>query len=203
MSSFKLDDHVLSVEYLLQTAQDLLIQALLDLRTSSEILDDAVEFGETNDLSIAEVADMSHSSEKEEVMLAHRGEGDVFLEDHGVLGNREGGACREILWHKASAELLHIHLGHAVRCLLHRCIVQIDPHGLHDLSELGLNLVNLLILRERDLTLLDDNKGVLNPLREKIFRDEDSQMRLLLNGHSCGGTCASASLKALMCFHLG
>ena len=71
VSSLELDDDMLGVKHLLQAAEDLLVQALLDLRTSREVLHDAVELRETNDLAIGEVADMSYTAEEEEVMLAH------------------------------------------------------------------------------------------------------------------------------------
>lgn len=45
VSSFKLHDNMLSVENLLQAAQNLLIKALLNLRAACEILHDAVELG--------------------------------------------------------------------------------------------------------------------------------------------------------------
>ena len=45
VSGLKLDDHMLSVEDLLETAKDLLVKALLNLRTSCEVLNDAIELG--------------------------------------------------------------------------------------------------------------------------------------------------------------
>ena len=71
VSSLELDDDVLCVEDLLQAAQDLLVQALLDLRAATEILDDAVELGKANNLAVGVVADMGHTTEEQEVVLAH------------------------------------------------------------------------------------------------------------------------------------
>ena len=71
MSGLKLDYHVLSVKDLLEAAEDLLVETLLDLRASREILNDAVQLGKTDDLAIGEVADVSHTTEEQEVVLTH------------------------------------------------------------------------------------------------------------------------------------
>lgn len=82
VSCLKLDDHMLSVEDLLETAKDLLVKALLNLRTPCKVLNDAIELGEANNLAVGEVTNMSNTTEEEEVVLAHRGERNIFLEDH-------------------------------------------------------------------------------------------------------------------------
>jgi len=82
VGGLELDDHVLGVEDLLEAAEDLLVEALLDLRASREILDDTVQLGEADDLPVGEVAHVGHATEEQEVVLTHRGEGDVLLEDN-------------------------------------------------------------------------------------------------------------------------
>ncbi len=71
MSGLKLNDHVLGVKNLLEAAEDLLVETLLDLRASCEILNDAVKLGKTDDLAVGEVADVSHATEEQEVVLTH------------------------------------------------------------------------------------------------------------------------------------
>lgn len=146
VSSLELDDDMLGVKHLLQAAEDLLVHALLDLRTSREVIHDTVELGETNDFAIGEVADMRYSTEKEEVMLAHRGEGNVLLEHHRVGANRECGAGGEVLRLEASAKLFHVHLGDAMRSLLNRGISEVHSQGLQNCLELLLDLGDLLSL---------------------------------------------------------
>ena len=118
VGSLELYHNVLCVEHLLQAAEDLLVQALLDLRASREVLHDTVELGETDDLAVGEIAYVCDSAEQEEMMLAHRSEWDVLLEDHRVRSHRESGARGEVLGLQASTKLLHVHLGHTVRSLL-------------------------------------------------------------------------------------
>lgn len=105
------------VENSLKASQDLLVETLLNLGPAAKVLNDAVEFREANDLAIAVVTNVCYSSEEEEVMLTHRGERDVLLEDDRVLSHWKGGASGEVLRLKARAELLHIHLGDTVRSL--------------------------------------------------------------------------------------
>jgi hypothetical protein len=119
VSSLELDDDVLSIEDLLQAAEDLLVEALLNLRASCEVLNDSVELRETDDLAIGEVADMCDATEEEEVVLTHGGEWDVALEDDRVGRHRESGASREVIRLEAGTELLHVHLGYTVRSLLY------------------------------------------------------------------------------------
>ena len=71
VSGLKLDDHMLGVKDHLEAAEDLLVEALLDLRASREILNDAVKLGKANHLAIGEVSDVGHATEEQEVMLAH------------------------------------------------------------------------------------------------------------------------------------
>ena len=71
MSGLELDYHVLGVKDLLEAAEDLLVEALLDLRASREILNDAVQLGKANHLAIGEVPDVGHATEEQEVMLTH------------------------------------------------------------------------------------------------------------------------------------
>ena len=71
MSGLKLDHNMLSVKDFLETAEDLLVEALLNLRASREIFNNAVQLGKTNDLAVGEVADMSDATEEQEMMLTH------------------------------------------------------------------------------------------------------------------------------------
>ena len=71
MSGLELDDHVLGVKDFLEAAEDLLVEALLNLRASREILNDAIQLGKTNDLAVREVPDVSHATEEQEVVLTH------------------------------------------------------------------------------------------------------------------------------------
>ena len=71
VSGLEFDDHMLGVKDLLEAAEDLLVEALLDLRASRKILNDAVKLGKANHLTIGEVPDMGHATEEQEVMLAH------------------------------------------------------------------------------------------------------------------------------------
>ena len=82
MSSLELDHDVLSVEDLLQAPQDLLVKAFLDLRAATEVLHDAVELGKTDDFAVGEIANVGHSTKKEEVVLTHGSERNVLLEDY-------------------------------------------------------------------------------------------------------------------------
>lgn len=63
MSSLKLHNDMLSVEDLLKAAENLLVETLLNLRASCEVLNDSVELRETNDLAVGEVTDMSNTTE--------------------------------------------------------------------------------------------------------------------------------------------
>ena len=71
MSGLKLDHNMLSVKDFLETAEDLLVEALLDLRASRKIFNNAVQLGKTNDLAVGEVADMGDATEEQEMMLTH------------------------------------------------------------------------------------------------------------------------------------
>ena len=71
MSGLKLDDNIISVKDLLEAAEDLLVEALLDLRASRKIFNDAVQLGKADDLAVGEVADMGDATEEQEMMLAH------------------------------------------------------------------------------------------------------------------------------------
>ena len=82
VSGLEFDDHMLGVKDLLEAAEDLLVEALLDLRASREILNDAVKLGKANHFAVREVSDVGHATEEQEVVLTHGSEGDVFLEDN-------------------------------------------------------------------------------------------------------------------------
>ena len=71
VSGLEFDDHVLGVKDLLEAAENLLVEALLDLRASREILNDAVQLGKANHLAIGEVPYVGNATEEQEVMLAH------------------------------------------------------------------------------------------------------------------------------------
>ena len=71
MSGLKLDDNIISVKDLLEAAEDLLVEALLDLRASRKIFNDAVQLGKADDLAVGEVADMGDATEEQEMMLTH------------------------------------------------------------------------------------------------------------------------------------
>jgi len=169
VSSLELDDDVLCVEDLLQAAQDLLVQALLDLRAATEILDDAVELGKANNLAVGVVADMGHTTEEQEVVLAHRGEGYVALENDRVLSHRESGACWKVVCIQARAKLLHVHLGDTVRSLFNRGVLEVDPHSLEDLFEGAFDLLDLLSLLHWGTSL--NEKRILKTMSSEVFTD--------------------------------
>ena len=148
----------------------------MDLGATTEVLDDAVQLGQANHFTVAVVANLGNTGEQEEVVFTHRGEGDIFLEDDGILHDRESGAGGEVLRYEPSAQLSHIHLGHTVWCLLDGSICHVEAHGLHDLLELPLNLENLFSFSESWYLANSGhvNHRVLNAIGLQIFRYEDS-----------------------------
>src|ERR1700722_15621277 len=85
MLGFEDDSDSLGVNSVGDGFADLASEALLDLESPCEDIDEAGDFAEPNDLAVGDVGDVGFSEEGEEVMLALREELDVLYDDHLVI----------------------------------------------------------------------------------------------------------------------
>ncbi len=147
MGRLDADGHVPGAKQGLQRQQDLLGQPLLYLGTTGEELHDAVDLRQANHLAAGNVGYVGKAVYGDEVVLAGAGEVDVPHHDHLVhlhlvLDHRhlgEGGIV------EAGEDLVHVHLGNAVRGLGQTVVGQIQSQRLHDGAHMTFDLFLFLL----------------------------------------------------------
>src|SRR5262245_10293592 len=106
MSRFDDHPHSMRIELRLQGFSDLHGQPLLNLQPSRKHVHDARNLAESHHLLIGQIAHMNSAVERQQVMLAHAEEIDVFHNDHLVVLDREERAVQEMI------DVAMITLGH-------------------------------------------------------------------------------------------
>ncbi len=147
MGRLDADGHVLGAEQGLQRQQDLLGEPLLHLGPAGEELHDAVDLRQTDHLAAGNVGHVGKAVYGDEVVFAGAGQADVPHHDHLVhlhlvLDHRhlgEGGIV------EAGEDLVHVHLGNAVRRLCQTVVGQIQPQRLHDGAHMAFDFFLLLL----------------------------------------------------------
>ena len=147
MGRLDADGHVPGAEQGLQRQQDLLGEPLLHLGTAGEELHYAVDLRQPDHLATGDVGHVGQPVYGDEVVLTGAGETDVPHHDHLVhlhlvLDHRhlgEGGVV------EAGEDLVHVHLGDAVRRLGQTVVGQIQPQRLHDGAHVAFDFFLLLL----------------------------------------------------------
>ena len=109
-------------------------QPFLELRAAREDFKGAGELGEANNTPVGDIADVGDTVERQEVVLTHAVEVDVFHQHELLMPLLEADAQHVGRVQPQPREYLGVHRGDAARCLAQSLALGIFAHGADDLA---------------------------------------------------------------------